>query len=71
MLGRLGKKASIVIIESDGGFLFGGPMNPVDFSFPIEKSGPVSDLPSSHLHGENVLKGCCMEQVNRIRKRKR
>ncbi len=71
MLGRLGKKASIGIIESDGGFLFGDPMNPGDFSFPIEKSGLVSDLPSSHLHGEKVLKGCCMEQVNRIRKRKR
>ena len=57
MPGRLGKKASVGIIESGEGFLFGDPMDPGDFSFPIEKSGPVSDLPSSHLHAENFFKG--------------
>jgi hypothetical protein len=69
MPGRFSEKASIGMIESGGGFLFGDPMNPGDFSFPIEISGPVSAPPSSHLRDGNFFEGLPhLKQAGWIRK---
>jgi hypothetical protein len=40
MPGRFGDKASIGIIESGGGFLFGEPMNPGDSVFQLKYPAP-------------------------------